>query len=132
MKITFKKNGSLRIPYELHADWVVKVPTKRNRLIREGSVGLDYGEKYDLKTKKGVIYIDISSKSYIKIPKDCFLEETPEMKACNGIKNSIASWSVRDLIEKYRLELIPILYEADFVPEHQQGLAGDIRKRFGL
>jgi hypothetical protein len=132
MKITFKKNGSLKIPYEIHTDWVVKVPTKKNRLIRDGSVGLDYGEKYDLKNKKGVIYIDVSSKSYIIIPKTCFEEEAPELKACNGIKNSIASWSVKGLIEKYGLQLIPIIYEADIVPEHKQGLAGDIRKRFGL
>lgn len=128
--IYYSKSG-LRIHPKLNNDWVIKVPTRSNRLSKTGSCGLKMAEKYDLENNKmGVIFIDISLKAYVMIPKE-YLKD-PVAKTCQGVKNSIFSYNVNEIVNVHNLDLVKIPYIGEIPEEYDKGIAGDVRKRFGL
>lgn len=127
----YYKKGGIHVDKNLHAEWVIKAPTRRNRLDRSGSAGLKMDEKYDLKhTKKGILFIDHTQKAYVKMPKE--LLEEPVGKDCNGLKNSIFSYNVNEIVNKHNLTIVSIPHEDSLEETYETGLAGEIRKRFGL
>lgn len=129
--IYFKPSGELYIDKSLLSEWLIKIPTRRNRLDRTGSAGLRIDERYDLKhRKKGIIYIDNTERAYVMIPKELLME--PTGKDCNGVKNSIFSYNVNESVNKHNLEIISIPKQNETPEKYETGLAGDIRKRFGL
>lgn len=127
----YYKKGGIHVDKTIHSEWVVKAPTRRNRLDRSGSAGLKMDEKYDLKhTKRGILFIDHTQKAYVMMPKE--LLEEPVGKDCNGLKNSIFSYNVNEIVNKHNLTVIPIPHEDSLQETYETGLAGEIRKRFGL
>lgn len=129
-KIYYKKNG-IHIDRSLFSEWIVKAPTKKNRLSRNGSAGLKMDEKFELKhSKKGILFIDHTEKAYVFMPKELLSE--PVGKDCNGLKNSIFSYNVNEIVTQHHLDILPIPHEDSFQETYDKGLAGEIRKRFGL
>lgn len=129
--IYYPKKGGLFVHPKLHGEWVVKAPTRANRLHKSGSAGLKMAEKYDLDhNKKGVLFIDHSARAYVMIPKE--LMGTPVGKNCQGVKNSIFSYDVNHLVNTHNLELVRIPAEDSIIEDYDTGLAGDIRSKFGL
>lgn len=129
--IYYRDSGKMFVDGKLAGHYIMKIPTRVNRLAGTGSAGLKMAEKYDLEhNKKGILYIDQSLRAYVIVPKE-FLTEW-NGKSCNGIKNSIFSYPIGEIMVKHNLELVKIPYEKDIVQPHQQGLAGEIRGRFGL
>ena len=113
------------------ADWIIKAPTRRNRLDRGASAGLKMDEKYELKhSKKGILFIDHTERAYVMMPKELLTE--PVGKDCNGLKNSIFSYNVNEIVNLHGLEIMSIPHEDSVEESYDQGLAGEIRKRFGL
>jgi hypothetical protein len=128
--VYYKKSG-LHIDKGLMSDYLIKVPTRRNRLDRAGSAGLKMDEKYQLKhSKKGLLYIDHTEQAYVIIPKEFLVN--PVGKNCNGVKNTIFAFNVNQIVNEHSLEIIPIPHEDTLQEPYKIGLAGEIRKRFGL
>lgn len=129
--LIYYKTGGIHIDKSLLSDWIIKAPTRRNRLDRGASAGLKMDEKYELKhSKRGIIFIDHTERAYVMMPKE--LLEEPVGKECNGVKNSIFKYSVNDVVNKHNLEIISIPHEDSIQETYDIGLAGEIRKRFGL
>lgn len=115
-QIYFRKDtGRLQIEPRVYVNYVVKCPTVKNRLSKSGSAGLKMDEVYDLKhgKKKGVVYIDLTKKTFIIVPVALFLSQEPVGKECNGMKNSIFSFDMNRLIEAHNLQVVPIGKESD-------------------
>lgn len=130
--IYYKKNGEIFIARELSNDWMIKIPTNAHGLKKSGTCSLkmvDY--LYTLKEKSGIVYIDTSLKSYLKIPLHILNECPAEPKTFMGMKNSLYVFHVKQIMEGYKLQLIKIPH-LDAVEPRPTGLAGDIRKKFGL
>jgi hypothetical protein len=126
-----KNNGGMIVSSKLNASWVIKAPTVKNRLHKGGSAGLKMAEKYDLQHNKlGILFIDHSARAYVFLPKQILMQPTP--KNCNGLNNSIFSFDVNLLVNTHNLELIQIPVEGETPESYELGLAGEIRKKFGL
>lgn len=132
MDIMWKRKSGLHIAAHIYKDWFVRVPQVKNRLHRNGTVGFSIPERYEFKGKKGLLLIDSTARQYVFIPLELFEKYTPEMKDYNGVKKSLAVWNVKQIIEDHNLELIPVPREEDYVPAHEQGISGDVRRKFGL
>lgn len=131
-EVKWKKKGGILVDPLIAKDWVIRVPTVRHRLKKSGSVALTPAERYDLKEKKGILFVDLSLKKYVYIPKVLMNQYPIEFKDCNGNKGALEVHNVKRIIDEHSLELIDILDESKYKPEHETGIAGDIRKKFGL
>lgn len=130
----YKKNGELFIPFELKNQWVIKVPTLKNRLRGSGSIGLTILEQYELKNKDGIIFIDGSARGYVVVPKEILMKYEPvhKMKIIGNAK-MIASYPLKTIMEESGISLVKIPKYGDIVVEdYEKGTSGDIRKKFGL
>lgn len=130
--IKWKKKGGLYIASSIYKDWLVRVPVVRHRLHRDGTLGLSIPEKFDLKTKKGVLLIDSTMKAYVFIGNEVMNKYVPEMKDYNGVKNSLTVYPAKKMIEENNLPLVKIPNEVDRVEKYTTGVAGDVRKKFGI
>lgn len=129
--LIYYKTGGIHVDKTLISEWIIKAPTRRNRLDRGASAGLKMDEKYQLKhSKKGIIFIDHTEKAYVMMPKELLSE--PVGKNCNGLKNSIFSYNVNEIVNTHNLEIVSIPHEDSIKETYEQGLSGEIRKRFGL
>lgn len=131
-EIFYKPNGEIFIQRELSNDWMIKIPTNAHGLKKSGTCSLkltDY--KYTLKEKAGIIYIDTALKSYVKIPLHILNECPPEPKTFMGMKNSLYVFHVKQIIEGYKLQLIPIP-TGEVIKEQPTGLAAEVKRKFGL
>lgn len=131
-EVKWKKKGGLYIQPVIAKDWMIRVPTLRHRLCRSGTVALTPPERYDLRDKKGILFIDSTLKSYVFIPKTILDTYPVELKDCNGVKESLAVYNVKQMIKDHNLPLVKIVDEATYKPAHETGMAGDIRRKFGL
>jgi len=131
-EIKWKRKGGLFISPTIAKEWMIRVPTVRHRLSRSGTVALTPPERYDLQEKKGILLVDSTLKSYVFIPKTLLDQYPVEMKDCNGVKASLAVYDVKKIIGDHSLPLVKIPDESTYRPAHELGVAGDIRKRFGL
>ena len=130
-QVYYRKNGSMFMDSKLASDYVIKIPTKANRLNKSGSAGLKMAEKYDLEhNKKGILYVDQNLRAYVILPKELLMK--PVGKSYNGVKNTIFSYDVNSLVNEHNLELVSIPKEDEIVEPHKQGLAAEIRRKFGL
>lgn len=128
--ICWKKNGGLFIPGHINKEWIIKVPTVRHRLKRSGTCSLKIAERYDLQTKAGILLVDSTAKAYVYIPKSILDLYEPILKDFQGIKNSLIVYEVGRIIEEQKLEMVKIPNQGE--PKQYPGVAGDIRKKFGL
>lgn len=128
--ICWKKNGGLFIPGHINKDWIIKVPTVKHRLNRSGTCSLKIAERYDLQTKAGILLVDSTAKAYVYIPKSILDLYEPVLKDFQGIKNSLIVYQVGKIIEEQKLEMVKIPNQSE--PVEYSGMAGDIRKKFGL
>lgn len=130
MTVRFNKNGKRHINHGIFKDWVVKSPTVKHRLGRLGSgtIGLTMAERFDLKSKKGIMYVD--TKHYVCIPIEILSKYEPERCDYGGVKGSIIVYNIRQIVEENQLELQPIPTEGDNY--QAPGIAGEVRKKFGL
>ncbi len=131
--IHYKRSGALHIPYKINMEWIVKIPTEVNRLSRgTGSIGLKMTQRYELKKKKGVVFVDNTLKSYVFVPKEIMFQYESVGKSCNGVKDTIFSWDLKKILEDHKLELVKIPQEDGYLAPHETGASGDIRRKFGL
>ncbi len=131
-QIYIKQNGELFIHPEINGHWLVRIPTNKNGLKRNASCSLKLTEyKYDLPEKDGILFVDMRTKQYVFIPNYILKDHPPEGKTFMGMKNSLFVFDIGLIIEKYHFTINDIPVGAE-PKELQTGLAGDIRKRFGL
>lgn len=104
--VKFKLSGELQISSLAFREWVVKKPTIKNRLDRKGTTGLKWSEKYDLKIKKGIMYID--RLHYVLIPNEILAKYETSFGEVSGIKKALTVYPILQIIAENNLELIPI------------------------
>ena len=133
--IYYKPSGETFIHPTVYADWMVKSPTKAHRLNGTGTCSLTLEDlHYNLKAKKGgILYIDQTKRGYVYLPHEILNKYPPEGKPYLGMKNSIFVFNVKQILIYEKLELTPIpKHDDDFKAPHELGMAGDIRRKFGL
>jgi hypothetical protein len=91
--IELRKN-KVFIPYQVHKEWVVKIPTTRHRLHKGGTIGLTVPEFMDLKEKRGVIYIDFTRKTILEFSREDLLANIAKKTSHFGL---ITVFNAKDL-----------------------------------
>lgn len=105
----FNPDGTLHISKSLFNEWIVKVPTSRHRLAKNGTCSLtlvDY--EYALPTRKGIVYIDMSNKSYVVLPNHVLQDFPPEAKAHAGVPRSIIVFNVKQILMARKMDVVKI------------------------
>ena len=128
--IYFKDNGRLFISSRLNSDWVIKIPTVQNRLLKNGSIALKMTEQYDLKSKKGILWIDMTDNVYIFIPKEVVEKHYVRETGVSGAKKGLKIFSVHSMVKNNEVYIVDIPLKKE--EPARTGLANDIRKRFGI
>jgi hypothetical protein len=108
-KITLKAGKSMFVPPALTKDWIVCVPTLKHRLHREGTCGLKWDKMYDLKSKKGILYVDVTKKKVFIFLKEDLMENIVKKGNIDGVKNAITVFNCKKLYEEGKFES----YETD-------------------
>lgn len=130
-EIFFTKKFKVMAAPGINNDWVIKIPTVDHRLSRLGTVALKMSENYDLKSKKGVIYVDMTLKKYVLVPKEILEEHFLKMADYSGVKNCLWVYDIKTPVQLEKIQLKPIL--TDEKPEPvRSSVAQDIRRKFGI
>lgn len=108
VKITLTQNGILKVPYEVNKEWTVKIPVVKHRLHKSGTASFIVSDHIKLMDKQGVIFVDMTKKAYVVIPKELLLKYPPEKKKFQGLDNSLIIYNVKYIIKEENLEIIPI------------------------
>lgn len=105
-KIFLNKKGVIVIPPELLHRFVIKVPTSTHRLNGTGNIGLNYMQNAQLQEERdGVIYIDMTKKVYMIIPKEIVNKFFTGYGAMSGDPKAIHQYSAKSI---YELGLVPV------------------------
>lgn len=131
--IFYKSSGEIFISKDISNKWMIKIPTNKHGLTGAGTCSLKLVEyQYDLKEKEGILYIDAKLGKYVFIPNIILKEHPPEPKTFMGMKNSLFVFNIGQIINRYNFSLQSIAEKESLPEAYDQGIAGDVRRKFGL
>lgn len=131
--VVWKKKGGYFISSETRSQWLVKIPTVKNRLHRSGTLGLDMSEKYELMNhKQGVLYVDGTAKKYLLIPTEVLMRYFVKMCSYSGVRDALAQYNVKKIVDDGMAVLLDIKDESKPAVKPSDPVVDQIRAKFGL
>ena len=104
-------NNVLKVHPKIFSEYLVKCPTIRNRLHKQGTVCLRLEEVYDLKSKKGIVFIDMTKKVYAVISNELIREYFNRQTGIGGSNKGLFIFSVKNMLIDFKIELKPLKVE---------------------
>ena len=124
-------NGSLEYHKQIIVDYIIKIPTRAHRLTGTGTVSLDLASYYTYKNnKKGLVFIDMNTKSYALISKSILDKAYLGTKAFNGVRDTLHIFDIKKLVADRVITLVPIPNKVDI--NKGSVLAQSIKEKFNL
>lgn len=127
------KTNQLYIPSNLKSDYIIKIPTVKNR--RAGTLSFDSFEFRDFleSDKKAIIYVNPAKREIAIIPKELIVQHKDEfqVKDFNGVKNMLVVVPFKELMAKYEIKYQSAI-EFSKEPTKDSSLAGQIKAKFGI
>lgn len=103
--------GQIRIPWVIRNDWMIKVPTIRHRLHKSGTVSLVWAENIELRTKAGIVLIDMTKKAYVMVPKEILCQYEKTFAPYQGRKSALVIYKIGEIVKTHGIELIKLEVE---------------------
>lgn len=119
-------NDKLHIPTDIWKNWFVKNPTRAHRLSKGGTIGFDRVDFLDIQhntEKLGLLVLDMTTKSYVKVPMEILSKYEPSEHETAGVKNAMIVFDLKRIVKEHKLKSVkideanPLADEKEFIKE---------------
>jgi hypothetical protein len=94
--------------FKTYTAYLVKVPTRAHRLNKSGTILLNQEDAFKLYTKKGILFVDMTKRVLVKIPKELLEDGFQGFSSYMGDDKAFGQYSIKSIIEKHNLKLEPL------------------------